>query len=206
MMKAGFKVVIFGATGQTGKACVEAALREGLKVRVLVRDPTRLSSSDNLDVIQGDVTNEDDVKKAISGQDGVVVAIGTGVDLSPTTLFSVGTTNIVAAMKECNVKRISVCNSAFVFFPEEKLPARFVPITEDHKRQIKILEESDLDYIIVCPPHIADEPATGKIAVQESSNASRKVSKYDLGNFLVNCMFPETDQYLHKRVGVSNPP
>lgn len=35
------------------------------------------------------------------------------------------------------------------------MPERFVPITEDHKRQIKILEESGLDYIIVCPPHIA---------------------------------------------------
>lgn len=33
-MKAGFKVVIFGATGQTGKACVEAALREGLYITI----------------------------------------------------------------------------------------------------------------------------------------------------------------------------
>lgn len=46
-----------------------------------MRDPARLPSTENLDVIQGDVTNADDVKKAISGQDGVVVAIGTGVDL-----------------------------------------------------------------------------------------------------------------------------
>lgn len=88
-------------------------LLTGLEVSTLLRDPQRLPSEyhSKVDIIQGDVLKLADVKKAIEGKDGVVVALGTRNDLSPTTVMSEGMNNIVTAMKEANVSVVSVCLS-----------------------------------------------------------------------------------------------
>ena len=67
-------------------------------------------------VVKGDVYNTDEVSSAIQGCDGVLVALGKGSDFSATTLFSDGTRNIVAGMKEHGVRRIVICNSSFIFY------------------------------------------------------------------------------------------
>ena len=67
-------------------------------------------------MVKGDVYNPEEVSSAIQGCEGVLVALGKGSDFSATTLFSEGTRNIVAGMKEHGVKRIVICNSAFIFY------------------------------------------------------------------------------------------
>lgn len=87
--------------------------------------------------------------------DGVAVILGTRNDLNPTTSMSDGMKNIVKAMKECNIKPVSVCLSAFLFYEEEKVPARFQEVNADHMRMFKVLSSSGLNYVAVFPPHIA---------------------------------------------------
>ena len=65
-------------------------------------------------MVKGDVYNPEEVSSAIQGCEGVLAALGTGMSFSATTLFSEGTRNIVAGMKEHGVKRIVICSSAFV--------------------------------------------------------------------------------------------
>ena len=60
--------------------------------------------------------NPEEVSLVIQGHHGVLVALGKGWDTSPTTLFSEGTRNIVAGMKEHGVRRIIVCSGAMVFY------------------------------------------------------------------------------------------
>ena len=67
-------------------------------------------------VVKGDVYNPDEVSSAIQDCDGVLVALGKGSDFSATTLFSDGTRNIIAGMKEHGARRIVICNSAFIFY------------------------------------------------------------------------------------------
>lgn len=85
----------------------------GFEVCTLLRDPQRLPDEyhSKVEIIQGDVLQLADVKKAIEGKDGVVVALGTRNDLAPTTVMSEGMKNIVTAMKESNVSVVSVCLS-----------------------------------------------------------------------------------------------
>lgn len=46
-------------------------------------------------------------------------------------------------------------STAFLLWDRAKVPARLVPVTEDHERMHILLKESGLDYVAVMPPHIA---------------------------------------------------
>lgn len=50
---------------------------------MLVRDPARLPADHKAaNVVVGDVQKKDDVKKALEGQDAVIIVLGTRNDLS----------------------------------------------------------------------------------------------------------------------------
>ena len=91
-------VAVFGGTGKTGAEVVYQALKAGNKVIVLARDPAKMQIpagsggvsnegrpliNDNLQIIQGSVTDANDVEKVfaaadldVDGVSGVVVALG----------------------------------------------------------------------------------------------------------------------------------
>ena len=71
------KLLIFGATGGTGRALVEQALEQGHVVTTFARDPVKVRTTHkNLRVVKGDVLNYDSVEAAINGQDAVLSALG----------------------------------------------------------------------------------------------------------------------------------
>ncbi|KAH0631473.1 hypothetical protein JD844_005807 [Phrynosoma platyrhinos] len=141
-----------------------------IRVTVLVRDPIRLPPElQPAQIVVGDVLNLSDVDRAVKGQDAVIVILGTRNDLSPTTMMSEGTRNIVAAMKSHGIRKVVVCLS---------VPAKLRPVTEDHIRMQQILKESGLDCVYVMPPHIAESimaPVnTCRTSQQQSGDAVRR--------------------------------
>ena len=71
------KLLIFGATGGTGRQLVEQALAQGHLVTAFVRNPSKLGiAHQNLRVVQGDVLRYDTVEPAVCGQDAVLSALG----------------------------------------------------------------------------------------------------------------------------------
>uniref|UniRef100_A0A182YBC7 Conserved oligomeric Golgi complex subunit 1 n=1 Tax=Anopheles stephensi TaxID=30069 RepID=A0A182YBC7_ANOST len=188
------KIVFFGGTGMTGQCAVRYALKKGLTVRLLVRNEATVPEDfkAKVELVKGDVTNVEDVKKAVAGQELVCVVLGTRNDLKPTTAMSDGMTNIITAMKEASLKRFSVCLSSFLFMEPEKVPAIFVNINGEHRRMLEAVKGCGLEYRAVLPPHIADEPqAKFDTAYDKSPGQSRSISKLDLGQFLVDCLFEE---------------
>lgn len=199
----GIKIVIFGSTGMTGLATLRLALAAGHDVTVLVRDPARLPAEHKgVNVIVGDVLVKDDVQKAVKGQDGVIVILGTRNDLSPTTMMSEGTRNIIEAMKAHSVRKIVGCMSTFLLWDEAKVPPRLLDVTKDHQRMYEVLKKSGLDYVAVFPPHIDDAlPLTENYAVAVGERGGRVISKHDLGHFFLKCL--TTSEYDGKFVCVS---
>ena len=95
------KVVIFGAAGHTGKYITERMKREkSLEVSVFVRKPEKFGNMDlsGVNIIKGDATNREDVKRAMDGQDIMLCSL----DGDILTMAE----NIAAAVKETSVKRI----------------------------------------------------------------------------------------------------
>ncbi|XP_033324315.1 flavin reductase (NADPH) [Megalopta genalis] len=183
------RIIIFGATGNTGLCALNDAVKKGLKVRAFVRDENKIPTNlkDKIETFVGDVTNAEQVSDAISDRDGVVVVLGTRNDLSPTTVLSQGMKNIIDAMRTHNVKVVSVCLSAFLFYKPEAVPAIFKDLNADHQRMFDLLKASEFQWIAVLPPHIADAPSS-KYVIKHDESPGRAISKYDLGAFLVESL------------------
>jgi len=200
------KIGLFGATGNTGQAVLSLAVNAGHEVTVLVRNSQKLPAEIRAQlagIVEGDVLNEEVVHQVVTGQDGIIVALGTGTDLSPTTVLSEGLKNVLSAMNKTGVKRISACLSGFLFFDKEKLPPRFHDLTDEHGRMLDALKACDrqrINWVAVCPPHIADDPATGKYEVLVGKTPGRRIAKNDLADFLVKCL--TNDEYLYQAVGL----
>jgi putative NADH-flavin reductase len=106
------KIIVFGATGGTGKQVVRQALENGLEVTTVVRNPSGLDlQHQNLRIIKGDVLQLSTFEKEIAGKDAVISCLGTGTNLKPTTIYLEGMENIISAMNKAKLKRIS-CVSA----------------------------------------------------------------------------------------------
>ncbi|KAJ7990334.1 hypothetical protein DPEC_G00299220 [Dallia pectoralis] len=183
-------VALFGATGMTGLATLPLAVAAGYNVTVLVRDPARLPADHKASrVVVGDVLNKEAVKNTMEGQDAVIIVLGTRSDLSPTTMMSEGTKNILDAMKARGIRKVIGCMSAFLLWDRSKVPPRLLPVTEDHDRMYMALKESGLDYVAVMPPHIDDKlPLTENYTETENMLKGRVISKHDLGHFFVKCL------------------
>jgi nucleoside-diphosphate-sugar epimerase len=70
-------VLVFGATGGTGRRLVEQALERGHTVTAFARDPGKIQlKHDNLRVAKGDILQPDTVAVAVAGQDAVLSALG----------------------------------------------------------------------------------------------------------------------------------
>ncbi|KAG7479641.1 hypothetical protein JOB18_030856 [Solea senegalensis] len=116
-------VAIFGSTGMTGLATLPQAVSAGYNVTVLVRDPARLPADHKASrVVVGDVLNKEDVKKTMEGQDAAIIILGTRNNLSPTTMMSEGTKNIVEAMRARGIRKVVGCMSAFLLWDRAKVP------------------------------------------------------------------------------------
>ncbi|MEQ9364034.1 MAG: NAD(P)H-binding protein, partial [Leptospirales bacterium] len=105
------QIIIFGATGGTGRHLLGQALNAGHRVTAFVRDPRRIAiQHKHLSLVQGDVLDEAAVVGAIGGHDAVLCALGapahrTGV------VRSRGTKNILRGMRNAGVRRL-ICQTS----------------------------------------------------------------------------------------------
>jgi uncharacterized protein YbjT (DUF2867 family) len=201
-------LVVFGATGPSGQAVIEAALEAHHHVRAFARRPEALAAFDQrIEVAQGDVRDPEAVRRAVRGADAVLSALGAGRNLGPTTVMSEGTRNIVAAMQAEGVRRLLAVTSAMVT-PTGTEPWLFRKvgmymlrnIHADHLRLEDIVKASDLDWTLVRPPRLTMGNARGvyRLARDAGVPSGSTISRADLGRFMVR----EAEQREFVRAGV----
>lgn len=82
------KVLIFGATGGTGRALAAQALEQGHVVTAFARDPAKVrASQQNLTVARGNMLDSKSVEAAVQGQDAVLSALGTRLPILAIVAF-----------------------------------------------------------------------------------------------------------------------
>jgi len=167
--------MVFGATGKTGKEIVSKLQREGVPCSVFARSPKKANDlfqseieQEGVKVYEGDVSRYEDVAKAVEESDSnvIMVAIGTRAALDPLGPFSVdynGTCNIVAAAKKKGtIKHIVLVTSIGVddiLFPLNL----FWGVLFWKKRSEEVLQRSSIQYTIVRPGGLTDEPRAGSL-------------------------------------------
>ena len=111
------KLTVFGASGRTGHLLVEQALQAGHEVTAFVRTPSKLGIKDaRLAVVQGDVADVSQVRKAVARADVVLSVIGPARN-SPPDMLSGAARNIVSAMQQEGVTRLIALTGAGVAGP-----------------------------------------------------------------------------------------
>ena len=93
------RVAIFGATGGVGRWLMAVSRENEDHVKVLVRDRRKLPRDlGAIGVIEGSVFDREAVDATVGGCDVVLSALGSD-GLGPTTVYSEGMANIIAAMR-----------------------------------------------------------------------------------------------------------
>jgi uncharacterized protein YbjT (DUF2867 family) len=187
------KLLVLGATGKTGQLVLAAAHSAGHDVTVLVRDPSRLPSTDGLTVVTGDGSKPADVTRASAGQDAVISVVGGGY--STTTQVASG---VAKALVAAAPKRVVVL-SAFGAGPSREKCSTLQKIAfgtvmnrvyDDKGIADKLLRESTIDWTIVQPVTFSERPATGHPVLTDLDKLDGvhgfpKVARADVANTLV---------------------
>ncbi len=190
------KVLIFGATGKTGRILVTQGLEKGHLLTALVRNPAGLTIKHrHLLLAQGDILNPRDVQKAVKGQEVVISVLGNKTAQAlwkPNTVISEGVRNILAAMEEQKVRRLLFVSSFGVsqkIFLPEKLFIRIIlkNIFADLPKQEELIKTSSLAWTIVRPARLVNTPRTGQYRVGEKLPIGlfSKISRADVADFLL---------------------
>ena len=204
------KLLIFGATGGTGRQCIDQALAQGHQVTAFVRQPAALAiQHPDLTIIQGDITDQDAVQRAIPGHDVVISALGTR---GGPAVLPEGTRNILEAMASHGVRR-SLWVSSFGagdslqqmgWLSQTLIVKGFLrKAIQEKNAQEQIILASGGDWIIARPGGLTDGPLTGTYRVTGPGDKVGRpsISRADVADFMLKNL--ADDRYVRKAVGLT---
>ncbi|MBK8608644.1 MAG: NAD(P)H-binding protein [Chitinophagaceae bacterium] len=214
------KLTIFGATGTVGKQLIQQALFNGHQVKAFGRNvytadylPVESKiQTENLQLVQGALFDENEVFNAIKGCDAVLSAIG-GASDGTDKARTLGMKNIIKQMQKAAVKRIigiggmGILNASdkSMLMEEKSFPPEYLPVSLEHKKAFEMLADSGLDWTFVCPPDITKEGPTGKYVTRADyppEGNKYRINAGDLSMFMLNEL--TKNEFVKHRVGISN--
>ena len=206
-------VIVFGASGRTGRLVVEQALEKGHAVTAFVRDPTAFSQDagvirthPKLRVLAGDAFDAGAVAEAIEGHQAVVCAIGPRPKEN-SGVCAASTQNIIAGMKRHGVARLLCVTSSSDFqgflFEQIMKPIFLRRAYEDKEKQEAQIFKSGLDWTIVRPGILRDGPRSGRyrLAVGVMPKTGWRVTRSDLAEFIVREL--KRSDYVHQAITIA---
>lgn len=206
------RLLIFGATGQTGKQLIIQGLQQGHTITVFARNPSALQiKNKRLIIFQGDISKREQVIHAIKKQDAVISVLGNKTSNAlwkANTVISDGLKNIIQGMKVNKVKRLlfvtSFGVSKNVFLPEKLLIKIFLKnIFADIPLQENMIKDSGLDYTIVRPARLVNSPKIGKYkeGIDLPIGLFSKIARSDIADFLLRNI--ENEKVIKKTITLS---
>ncbi len=190
------KIVLFGASGKTGRIVLDLALNAGHEVTAVVRDESKIKIfHDNLIVKTADLFNESSVIEVSKGAELAISCLG-GDANNKSTLLSDMIEVIVPAIKKSGVREMFHISSAGIHDEMSGIIAKlFVNIffknaISDHKIAANLIINSGLDYLILRPLSLTDGEMTKKFRTSDVSvpKGGKNISREDVAYFLVQAI------------------
>jgi putative NADH-flavin reductase len=203
------KILVLGATGNTGRQVVDVALQRGHEVTAYVRSPRKVRLGDErLRVEQGDALDSVRLTQALVGTEAVISVLGLPARraLRPSTFMAEAAAVTVAAMKRANVSRLAILSAA-VLFPQRGLfYAFFRWFLRHHARDLTAMEAvvmaTDLQWTIARPPRLvrsSDESTRTEVGTLPDRGFT--VSFRAVARYLVEAV--ENDTHARQIVGLA---
>ena len=198
-------------------------------VRSRDRIDAKLLSSSNLTAVEGDILVKNDVDHAFSTAannghiDAVISTISEGLEIK-THLQSKGSRIILDAINARSGKKprfILFAGAGMVDAPQQSsdnsgkeaplmkttpyLPEMFRPVADEHEITYNAIRKlPDLEWTMLCPPSITDDPADGQYLVAKSVLPSQTfhIKAGNLAHFVVKEL--SEGKFIRQRVGITD--
>lgn len=213
------RVIVFGATGATGRHTLAHLRAAGHTVTAFTRRPHPPELPADTPHVVGDALDPAAVHRAIAGQDAVVVALGIkenplavrlrGATRTATAIRSRGTAHIIDAMQAHGVRRLVVLSTFGAGPTRRRLSAwwRLLfwlllrPQVVDTDAQEALVHDSGLDWTIARPVSLTDGDTDDLLASPDGEARSMKVPRRAVARFLADAVASTT--WLHRDVALS---
>ena len=198
--------LVYGADGATGLRVVDQALDKGHRVRASVVSLEALGDKarrhDCLEWVESDVMRRDALDGDMKDVDAVIDAVGIAASLStavsPPPLYTKGTANITAAMKDAGVDRLVTISATFVETMARgpiwfKMAAKLglSAIFEEMAKMEKELRATDgIRWTAARPGWLLDEAPSGDYRIFEDVIPEDLIRTRtgDLADFMIRCV------------------
>ena len=202
-------LAVFGGTGKAGQVFVKTALEKGHIVRLLARNPNKLTyTHPNLKTISGDVTNYESVNMALTSSEAVVSLLGHAPN-SPANVQELFGKNVLNSMTEQKVKRLLVLTGSGIFLPGDnpnwldRLITWMLKLIdpnrlEDAAKHVQQILNSDTDWTIVRTPIQTNWSRNQKLIVGPvgTPNMGFTISRQKIADFMLQAL--EQEKYIRQ--------
>lgn len=176
------KIFVVGASGRVASELIKDLVKNGHQVTAASRHPESIVLADDPQVtavkldLHADV---DEIAKVIGNQDAIYFTAGSrGKDLLQTDAF--GAVKTMQAAQKNGIKRYVMLSSMHALEPEywhleglaQIMDYNVAKFFADHY----LVHDTDLDYTIVQPTALTEEPGTGKVTFGDKLEKSNSIS------------------------------
>lgn len=205
-------IAIIGATGKAGTYLVKKCISQGLKCKVLVRNPLNFNFfHPGITVIKGDALDLKAIDMVIKDTKCVFNTIGTRKNEEP--LHCRVTENIVLSMNRYKIKRYISVLGLTVDFPGDRKRLRtwlsskimkvvFSKVLADKQKSANLLTESSLDWTLIRIPYLLLEEAKNRVNINLTDCKGGNITGGDLADFLISQI--DDVNYYEKAPFISN--
>ena len=184
-------VVIVGGHGKIGLRLVKLLADRGDSPRGIIRKTEQAHDLEEIgaEPIVLDIENVDDISDALAGADAVVFAAGAGPGSGPARKRTVdygGAVKLAEGSIAKGIRRYVMVSSIGSNRPET-WSDQMRPYQEAKAEADKFVIEADLDYTIIRPGGLTDDPGTGKVQIAERVEYGT-VTRDDVAAVIAECL------------------
>ncbi len=187
-------VVVIGGHGKIARRLLKLLADRSDTGRGVIRNPDQAKDLEAIGAtpIVLDIENKE-IGDAVAGADAVIFAAGAGPGSGPARKQTVdygGAVKLIDAAKANGVSRYLIVSAMGANHPE-RWSGQIRPYYEAKAAADKAVVESGLDYTVVRPGGLTDDPGTGKVEIAERLDHSGRVPRDDVALVLVECLTAE---------------
>jgi uncharacterized protein YbjT (DUF2867 family) len=194
-MVAAMNVVIVGGHGKIALQLEKLLAERGDSPRGIIRATDQAPDLEAIgaEPIVLDIENVDDISDALAGADAVVFSAGAGAGSGPGRKRTVdygGAVKLADAAASQEIRRYLMVSAIGANRPE-RWSDQMRPYYEAKADADEYVRDSGLDFTIVRPGRLTDEPGTGQVQVAETLEGGGSVSREDVAAVLAECLTAE---------------
>jgi uncharacterized protein YbjT (DUF2867 family) len=182
-------VFVAGGHGKVGLRLLRLLAERGDRARGLIRDPAQAPDLEaaGAEAVVADWERGEDIAPLVAGADAVVFAAGAGPGSGAErkrTVDHEGAVKLIEAARAHDIRRYVIVSSMGADNPDAG-PDAMRPYVRAKADADAALRASELDYTIVRPGRLTDDPGTGRVAAAESLGRRGEIPRDDVAAVLL---------------------